>query len=98
MDQRGDGRGAGHGVGQPDVERDLCGLAARADHQQDADQREQTHWRGRRMLEHIGEIEGLELAEDQKHRQRKTEVADAVHDERLVARIRGEFLIEIEAN
>ena len=37
VDERGDRRGAFHGVGQPDVERDLRGLAGGADEQQQAD-------------------------------------------------------------
>ena len=37
VDQRGDRRRAGHGVRQPDVQRDLRRLAARADEEQQAD-------------------------------------------------------------
>ena len=41
VDQRADGRGAFHRVGQPDVQRELGALAARAEHQQQANRRGQ---------------------------------------------------------
>ena len=43
VDQGRDRRRAGHGVGEPDVERDLGALAGRADEDQHADEREQGH-------------------------------------------------------
>ena len=47
MDECRDGRGAGHGVGQPDVER-ICALLPAAEQQQQADDR----GRGRRQGVH----------------------------------------------
>ena len=41
VDQRRDGRRARHRVGQPDVERELRGLAARADEEAEADERQE---------------------------------------------------------
>ncbi len=46
----------------------------------------------------VREIERAELRDDQKHGQREAEIADAVHDERLVAGVGGELLIEIESD
>ena len=99
VDQRGDRRGAGHGVRQPDVQRNLRGLAAGADQQQQAD-------RGQRRASGLPAACGKTVAkssepklhDDQEHRQRKAEIADAVHDERLVAGVGGELLVEVEAD
>ena len=48
--------------------------------------------------EHAVEIQRAEVDHDQEHRQRKSEVADAVHDERLVARVGRALLHEVEAD
>ena len=40
VDERGDGRRTGHGVGQPDVERDLRALAGAAEEQEETDRRD----------------------------------------------------------
>ncbi len=98
VDQRGDGRGAGHGVGQPGVERNLRRFAGRAHQQQQADQRQRGLRSARRLMEHRAEIERAELLEDEEHRQRESEIADAVDDERLVAGVGGELFIEVEAD
>ena len=47
-------------------------------------------------VEHFREIERTELADDQKNRQRKAEIADAVYDERLVAGVGRVLLQKIE--
>ncbi len=56
VDERGDRRGAFHGVGEPDVERDLRGLAGGSDDEQKSDGGEEAalplrmlrRWRRRR--------------------------------------------------
>ena len=48
VDERGDRRRAGHGVGEPDVERELGGLAEEAAHEQRADGDGDGSWRRRR--------------------------------------------------
>ena len=48
------------------------------------------------LVEHRGEIERPELLEHVEHGQRESEIADAVHDECLVAGVGGELLVEVE--
>src|ERR1035441_6306556 len=48
------------------------------------------------MFEDRLEIERSEMLDDVKHRQRESEIADAVHDERLVPGVGSDLLIEVE--
>ena len=88
-----------HGVGEPDVERDLRGLARCADEQQQRD-------RGRHadaqqpvgLAEHDTEVERAEGGEDQHEADEEAPVADAVDDERLLARCGGRRFGEPEAD
>ena len=50
------------------------------------------------LRENLAEIERAEVHRDQEHGQRKSEIADAVHDERLVAGVGGEFFEEVESD
>ena len=82
VDQGGDGRRALHRVGQPDLERELGGLAHRPAEQQQRDQ----------PAEHMAVAEGGEVdgavgpvAEDDA--EQEAEVAHAVRDERLLGRL-----------
>ena len=88
MDQRGDRRRAGHGVGQPDVQRDLRRLARRAEEEQDADQARRTPARRRAAVERgvdAVHVERAERLEQHEHADQEAGVADAVDDERLLA-------------
>jgi hypothetical protein len=51
--ERADRSRADHRVGQPDIERNLCGLAGRADKEQDAD-------RGRGAAKQVGIVAKLD--------------------------------------
>ena len=58
VDERGDGRGAFHGVGQPDVERKLRALAGGAEQQAEADDGEDAAVPGRTVS---GELDAIWL-------------------------------------
>ena len=98
VDQGGNRGGAFHGVGQPDVQRNLRGLAARAHQQQQRDSGQDVHRLARSGGENTTEIERAEIHDDQEHREREAEIADAVHDERFVAGGGGALLHEVEAD
>ncbi len=105
VDQRADGRRAGHGVRQPDVQRDLRRLAGGAHEQQQADG-------GGRRGQHAGV--GLQRAEaeqalarrqvrqhgdaQQEGADQEAEVADAVDHEGLLAGGGVGLLVEPEAD
>ena len=89
VDQRRNRRGAGHGVGQPDVQRNLRRLAAGADEEQDADTRQQRTAR-RSVAQHhvqLAEVQRAEVERDVEHADQEGQVADAVDDERLASRV-----------
>ena len=96
VDERRHRRRSGHGVGQPDVERDLRALTARAEEEQEADGGDHdvidagvkagTGADGHRDLRHLREIDAAEIREHQEHGDEKAEVADAVDDERFLSR------------
>ena len=95
VDQRGDRRGTGHRVRQPDVQRNLRRLAAGAHQQQQADRGEHPALGSTGMpclANTLAKSSEPKLHDDQEHRQREAEVADAVDDERLVAGVGGELL------
>ena len=103
VNQRADRRGAFHGVGQPDVQRNLRGLAGRADQQQKRGGGQHAgargfHGHGGRAAEHRREIQRAELPEQQEQAQQEAEVADAVDQECLVAGVGGGLLQEPEAD
>jgi hypothetical protein len=102
MDQRGDRRRAFHGVGQPDVERNLSRLPRRADKQQQRDQRHRA--KGRFRADAGGgagdllEIERGEALEDGEHAEDESEVANPIDDERFLAGVGCRLLAIPEAN
>ena len=104
VNQRADRRGAFHRIGQPDVQRKLRGLTRGAHEEQQASDGERAELpHGVRLpcggLGEDGlEIQRTECAEEQEHPQHETEIADAVDDERLLARIRRGLLQEVEAD
>ncbi len=101
MDQGAHRGGALHGVGEPDVERDLRALAAGAHEQAESDHGQgsapglvdgEVGGRG-----HDGaEVQAPEGDEDQEHAEEKARVSYPVHDERLLARVGGALLLEPE--
>ena len=112
VNQRADRRRARHGVRQPDVERDLGALAAGA-HEQTAAreveppsrrmaQAEQRDLGARQHLArhaHQGaEVRAAVDLEQEEETHQEAEVADAVGDERLLARGGREILLEVEAD
>ena len=103
VDERGDGRGALHGVGQPDVERKLRALAGRAQEQAKADGGEDAAGPcgagGREQFAAISaKVSVPKLASSRKMPIKKAEVADAVDDEGLLAGAAAELLLEPEAD
>ena len=103
MDQRADGRGAFHGVGQPDVKRELCRFSGGPGEQEQGNCCKHSvasrfHGHGGGIAEDGREIERAKLAEEQKQSQQETEIADAVYPKRLIARIRSGFPQEPESN
>ena len=82
MNQRADGRGAFHRVRQPGVQRKLRRLSDGADEQTEGDGGGHVRWTDvRRCGEDLRVVERLEIDEDQKNREQKSGVADAIHDE-----------------
>ena len=79
-----------HGVRQPDIKRNLCGFADRS---QDQEQRDCGKKAAvplgmlRNLIENLAEAERPEMRDQQKHRQQKAEVSDAVDDEGFLAGI-----------
>src|SRR5581483_11386001 len=96
VDERRHRRGSLHRVRQPRVQRELRGLARRADEEGDADE-QQVRLRGDAdLLEDLGVGEGPEDEEDRDHPDRVAPVADAVHPERLVRGLLRRGLVEPE--
>ena len=85
VDQRRDGRGAGHGVGQPDVEGYLGRLANGSDEQQQRNRRDHRRANGQPLgrREHIGEVKAAEGDKNKHDAQREAKVADTVDDKRF---------------
>ena len=101
VNEGGDGGGAFHGVGEPDVERDLRGFAGGSDDEQEGDGGEDAAVPvgvGADAGEDMSEVERAEVGDDQEHREEEAEVADAVDDEGFFAGVRGGVLFEVEAD
>jgi hypothetical protein len=93
-----------HGVGQPDVEWDLRALAASPHEQEEADHGDRPElpegFLGPRagVAHEVHEVERAEVVERQDHAQDQARIADAVDDERLLARVGRALLREPEAD
>ena len=101
VNESGDGCGAFHRVGEPDVEGNLRGLADRAEDEQKSDGGEDAAVPSgidADGVEDVGEVERAELADDEEHREQKAEVADAVDDEGFFAGVGGGVFLEVEAD
>ena len=86
MDQRGHRGGTLHRVTQPGLQRNLRGLGAGAQQQQQPDRGQRSASGPRRLTEHPGVRQRAEVAEDDENRQRQSGVPDPVHHERLLGR------------
>ena len=84
VDERGDRRGALHRVREPRLQRELAGLAAGAEQQQQRDRDERVRVDSPDVLEHLGVLQRAELRPQDEDRDRQPDVADAVHEERLL--------------
>ena len=101
VDQGRDRRRTFHRVGQPDVQRNLRRLAAGSDQQKQGNGGQQAGpgglcAQGRDPLEDLCEIQRSEVLDQKKQRDQKSEIADAVDDERLLTRRRRRILGEPE--
>ena len=97
VDEGGDRGGAFHGVGQPDVERNLRGFAGGAEDEQEGDGGEEAAVPvgiGGDAGEDVGEVERAEVGDEQEHREQEAEVADAVDDEGFFAGVGGGVLLK----
>ena len=112
VDQRGHRGWTCHGVREPNIQRDLRGLAHGAHEEAAADEVEPPGGTGGmaiqrdgRQVRHFADgthqgvvVESPEDLEDQEEADHESEVADAVGDKGLLARGGGEFLLEVEAD
>ena len=91
MDQCRNRRRAGHGVRQPDEERQLRRFAG---HAQEHEQSDQKHRGGVRCRDrrgrgkNRGKIEAAKIPEDEEHGHEQTKITDAVGNEGLLGRQR----------
>src|SRR5579864_5835072 len=90
MDEGRDWRWAFHGVGKPDVERNLGRLPRGANHQQETDGGQQSgagffYSHASNGLKYVAEVQRAEVLDHQEERDEKAEVADAVDDECFLA-------------
>ncbi len=109
MDQRRDGRGAFHGIGQPHVQWHLRRLAHGADEEQDADHGHQrplavapdVHRGGGLVgsrLEYLGIVEAAEVHGHCRDAENETEIPHPVHQEGLHVGVDGALALEVEAD
>src|SRR5712672_2682519 len=106
VDQGAYGRRPFHGVGQPDVKRELRGFTAGSHEEQQARDGERTEnapaFTRKICIVHCCEqrveVECLEGAEEQEHAEHEAEVADTVDDESFFASVGGGFSEEIKAD
>ena len=91
MDEGRDRGRAGHGIRQPDIQRDLGGFAGHADQQEQGDEQDHAGGGSRNLGSLHEDIIELEAAESPEHgecRQQEAEIADAVGDHGFLGRVR----------
>ena len=96
VDEGGDRSRAGHRVAEPGLKRELGGLSARADEQQNADRKQSARPRlGGAGCDAV-ESHRAERRDHEHHRGEQADVAHAVHDEGLLAcgRVSGNLVPE----
>ena len=105
VNQRGNGRRAFHGIGQPNVQRKLCGFTHCADKQQQAGDSNQVGAQKRYVL-HVRQIgkhvriaqAAAEIRQHQTDAEHKTEVAHTVHQKGFQVGENSAVAFEIETN
>ena len=85
VNEGGHGRGAGHSIWQPHIQRKLRRLSCRSQHQQKHDGRGGGGGHNRSVGEDVGVAERAERAESQEDGHHEAEIADTVGDESLLA-------------
>ncbi len=98
VDQRRHRGWALHRVGQPGLQRELAGLAARAEQQHEPDRGGDALGQVRVAVEHVGEGGAAEVNEHDHDRDGQADVAHAVGEERLVARRRCRVAVVVEGD
>jgi len=100
VDEGGDRSGALHGVGQPDIERNLRALADGADEEEQCGRRDHpsADFEVVCTLEDLRELHATEGEENRQQAEEKAEVADAVDDEGLLARVTRRLLGDVVAD
>jgi hypothetical protein len=95
------GVGPRHGVGEPDVQRDLRALAHRAEEEAERDQRQErreSSGLGGGGPEHAVVVEGAKLESEAEHAEQEAPVPDPVDDERLLSGRGGDRLLVVVAD
>ena len=102
MDERGNRCRAFHGIGQPDVEWQLCRLAAGANEKQQSRGSDNGIADGEpsavRNVRDFREAERSEIPGDEEHSQQESGIADAIHDEGFVSGVRRRLAMEIKTD
>jgi hypothetical protein len=84
---------ADHRIGQPDIQWNLSRLPRRTDEQEKRNERDGAECRFWRQWSECGsnalEVNRAEPHEREQHAQNEGDVADAIDDERLLARVGG---------
>ena len=101
VNERGDGRGPFHGVGQPDIKRQLRTFTRCAQEQAKADGSQHAAVPGRSVSEHCSDLAKVKRAEinhDEKNSDQETKIANAIDDKSLLARRGRGVSLEIETD
>src|SRR5579863_5413673 len=103
MDESGNGRGALHRIGEPDVERKLRRFSAGSNKKKKRRGRDvafagQAESMLVREAGYIDEAQRSTEPRDKKHSENKSRVADAVDDEGLVRCVTGRLALEVETD
>ena len=98
VDERGDRGRALHRVREPGLQRELAGLAAGAEQQHQRDRQQHAAGQLADPLEHLGVLQRAEVRPQQEDRDRQADVADPVHEERLLRRRRRGRAVLIPAD
>ena len=87
MDQRRYWRRTGHRVGEPGVQRDLRALPGATEEEEETNPGDHRRPQGAELRANALELERPQVRVEHEHRDQKADVADAVHDERLLPRV-----------
>ncbi len=101
VDQRGHGRRAFHRVRQPDIQRNLRGLAGGSDEQQQRNRGKEAAVQCRLIVQRVEDLrerQRSKVVDQQEHRQQKAEVSNAIHHEGLASGVVRRRLLPIKAD